>query len=381
MLRGLVLKMNGRFLSSYVSLSSFWRTSALPRTWYGGKVAFTSLIRLDLRVTCVLVSLGTRSTAVSDWGGSKVWCVVSCYKLCSLTLFPHSHVGFTRQLNYFNFRKIAGRTKMAPCKFVNESTTEDVMSLLSIKRRKPSSKKTKSDLQREQAKLHQLRHASTMGVGYFSMPFHQLGRGAESAAAMNLLYQQQQHIMLQSMMRESGLFQGMEIFDSMVPSNFKFNEHAATLRHMNINAKQQFGMRPSSSTAGMNGGSICPSSAEDNAQGSSFSSKILFPSSHNGSSSSTFNEESIEQDLNSAFPDVVTTDSSYQAFCRQLSTSESTGNQAQFTTGDSSSGSRNGQHMMHFGNHSATMFTDENAIPFYNSSPDYLHASSLNGRT
>eukprot|EP00970_Alexandrium_tamarense_P019816 scaffold14496_cov193-Alexandrium_tamarense.AAC.5 len=270
---------------------------------------------------------------------------------------------------------------MAPCKFVNESATEDVMSLLSIKRRKPSSKKTKSDLQREQAKLHQLRHASTMGVGYFSMPFHQLGRGAESAAAMNLLYQQQQHIMLQSMMRESGLFQGMEIFDSMVPSNFKFNEHAATLRHMNINAKQQFGMRPSSSTAGMNGGSICPSSAEDNAQGSSFSSKILFPSSHNGSSSSTFNEESIEQDLNSAFPDVVTTDSSYQAFCRQLSTSESTGNQAQFTTGDSSSGSRNGQHMMHFGNHSATMFTDENAIPFYNSSPDYLHASSLNGRT
>ena len=39
-------------------------------------------------------------------------------------------------MNYFGFRKIAGKGKMAPCSYVNENAKEDISSLLFIKRKK-----------------------------------------------------------------------------------------------------------------------------------------------------------------------------------------------------------------------------------------------------
>lgn len=39
-------------------------------------------------------------------------------------------------MNYFNFRKIAGKGKMSPCSYVNENATNDISSLLRIKRKK-----------------------------------------------------------------------------------------------------------------------------------------------------------------------------------------------------------------------------------------------------
>lgn len=39
-------------------------------------------------------------------------------------------------MNYFGFRKIAGKGKMAACSYVNENATEDISSLLYIKRKK-----------------------------------------------------------------------------------------------------------------------------------------------------------------------------------------------------------------------------------------------------
>lgn len=39
-------------------------------------------------------------------------------------------------MNYFGFRKIAGKGKMAPCSYVNEKATSDISSLLFIKRKK-----------------------------------------------------------------------------------------------------------------------------------------------------------------------------------------------------------------------------------------------------
>lgn len=75
---------------------------------------------------------------VIEWANSKIE-VHNPTKLASDVLhkyFRHSKfASFQRQLNYFGFRKLAGKGKMAPCSYVNDAATADLRSLLLIKRK------------------------------------------------------------------------------------------------------------------------------------------------------------------------------------------------------------------------------------------------------
>ena len=61
-------------------------------------------------------------------------------------------------MNYFGFRKIAGKGKLAPCSYVNELATEDISSLLLIKRKK-------AGISSAAAKLMAQQHQITRSLG------------------------------------------------------------------------------------------------------------------------------------------------------------------------------------------------------------------------
>ena len=73
---------------------------------------------------------------IIEWSNAKIE-VHNPHRLESEVLnkyFRHSkYASFQRQLNYFGFRKLAGKGKMAPCSYINENATTDLRSLLRMK--------------------------------------------------------------------------------------------------------------------------------------------------------------------------------------------------------------------------------------------------------
>jgi HSF-type DNA-binding len=82
--------------------------------------------------------------------------------------FRHSKfASFQRQLNYFGFRKIAGKGKMSPCSYVNEDATSDIRSLLLIKRKTNGSAARKAALQQRVAAMT---NSTTSMMNPFALP-------------------------------------------------------------------------------------------------------------------------------------------------------------------------------------------------------------------
>lgn len=91
--------------------------------------------------------------------------------------FRHSKfASFQRQLNYFGFRKIAGKGKMSPCAYVNEGASSDIRSLLLIKRKTNGSAARKAALQQRAAAL----------VNSASIPVTPAGLAGINFSGMNL---------------------------------------------------------------------------------------------------------------------------------------------------------------------------------------------------
>ena len=105
--------------------------------------------------------------------------------------FRHSKfASFQRQLNYFGFRKIAGKGKMSPCSYVNESATSDIRSLLLIKRKTNGSAARKAMAQRAQALslsggVNPALGTGLPGLSGAGMGANALG-GAQGLSALNL---------------------------------------------------------------------------------------------------------------------------------------------------------------------------------------------------
>ena len=108
--------------------------------------------------------------------------------------FRHSKfASFQRQLNYFGFRKIAGKGKMSPCSYVNESATADIRSLLLIKRKTNGSAARKAMAQRALNLSGGMNPALGTGLpGLAGAPGALGGLAGNAGLAFNQLHMQKQ---------------------------------------------------------------------------------------------------------------------------------------------------------------------------------------------
>ena len=79
--------------------------------------------------------------------------------------FRHSrYASFQRQLNYFGFRKNAGKGKMSPCSYVNAGATTDLRSLLTMKRKNAGRERGRVRENENQEREKQPQQAKTLAA-------------------------------------------------------------------------------------------------------------------------------------------------------------------------------------------------------------------------
>jgi hypothetical protein len=147
--------------------------------------------------------------------------------------FRHSNYSsFQRQMNYFGFRKIAGKGKMAPCSYVNENAKEDISSLLFIKRKKTgvSSKAANAVAQ----------HNAMNPIG--GMNYNMMGGSAGLRGGLG-----------QPPLMGYGSFQGMNQMMPSHVSNTSINEAALYREQQQMLAQLQQAHASASSGAGLHG--------------------------------------------------------------------------------------------------------------------------------
>lgn len=81
-------------------------------------------------------------------------------------------------MNYFGFRKIAGKGKMAPCSYVNEAAKEDISSLLFIKRKKTGVSSAAAKLMAQQNRINRSLGVAGLGLHGGSLGVGGIGLGA-----------------------------------------------------------------------------------------------------------------------------------------------------------------------------------------------------------
>ena len=117
--------------------------------------------------------------------------------------FRHSKfASFQRQLNYFGFRKIAGKGKMSPCSYVNDAATSDIRSLLLIKRKTNGSAARKAAMQQRAVALGAHINPALAGIN-----LQALASGGQALSMLNPQALQSAMALLQENALRAGLGQ------------------------------------------------------------------------------------------------------------------------------------------------------------------------------
>jgi HSF-type DNA-binding len=99
--------------------------------WSNGRIEVHSPHRLETQVLNKYFRHSKVSRSLQEFVSRSV--LASVHLTLHVASQPPQFASFQRQLNYFGFRKLAGKGKMAPCSYVNEGATKELGSLLLIK--------------------------------------------------------------------------------------------------------------------------------------------------------------------------------------------------------------------------------------------------------